>query len=69
MLFFPSKSLTRKSPDKLELIALIKDVAVEMTAAKTAQPTRDVIQGFVVFSTTAIKTLAPWGIERFNDLA
>ena len=46
------------------LIALIKDVAVEMIAAKIAQATRAVIEGFVIFSITVIKTLDPFGMTR-----
>ena len=35
-----------------------------MIAAKIAQATRAVIEGFVIFSITVIKTLDPFGMTR-----
>ena len=50
-----------KSFDKLELIALISDVAVEMIAAKIAQPTKAETKGVVSLPIVVISTLAPVG--------
>ena len=48
-----------KSFNRFELMALIKEVAVEMIAANTAHPTKALIQGLVKWAMDAIKTLPP----------
>lgn len=53
-----------KSPTIFELIALIREVAVEMMAARTAHPTSAVIHGLVVWAIVVINTLLPGGISR-----
>src|SRR3989344_34007 len=62
--FFFCKRGILKSLERFELIALIKEVAVEMIAASTAQPTSAVIHGVVVFAITVIRTLPPSGMIR-----
>ena len=45
-------------------MALIKEVAVEMIAARTAHPANAVIHGFVIFAIMAINTLLPSGVSK-----
>ena len=65
--FFSQANL--KSPDRLELMALMREVAVEMIAARTAHPTRAVSQGVVVFAIIVMSTLPPKGTSRFVAFA
>ena len=53
------RGLLVKSLDRLELIALIREVAVEIIAAKIAHPTTAPIHGVVVAVIAVINTLPP----------
>ena len=48
-----------KSPTIFELIALIREVAVEMMAARTAHPTIAVIHGLVVWAIVGVEQPGP----------
>ena len=66
---FRRELLLPKSLEIFELIALINELAVEIIAAKMAQPTNADRKGLVVASIATIKTLDPFGMASFKFLA